>query len=78
MIAVDVIVELMICYICVTMGSDERLRKFKMTLDMTSGVPKFRFCLKENNEEVEILITNEEEIRETTTTINYTLIRPRG
>jgi hypothetical protein len=33
--AVDLIVQLMICYICLTMGSHVQLRKFQMTLDMT-------------------------------------------
>ena len=33
--ATDLIVQLMICYICLTMGSHVQLRKFQMTLDMT-------------------------------------------
>ena len=35
LIAVDVIVQIVICYICVTMGSNVYLRKFKMTLLLT-------------------------------------------
>ncbi len=50
--SVDVIVQLLICFICVTVGSDVRLRKFKMTLDMTTGVPTVKFCLKDNIAEV--------------------------
>jgi hypothetical protein len=33
--AVDVIVQIVICYNCVTMGSNVHLRKFKMTLFLT-------------------------------------------
>ncbi len=40
---VDVIVQLMICYICLTMGSHVHLRKLQMTLDLTTGVPKIVF-----------------------------------
>jgi hypothetical protein len=40
LIAVDLIVQLMICYICLTMGFHIYLRKFQMTLDLTTGVPK--------------------------------------
>ncbi len=40
---VDMIVQLMICYICLTMSSHVHLRKFQMTLDLTSGVPKVVF-----------------------------------
>ncbi len=35
MTAVDLIVQLMICYICLTMGSHVQLRLYQMTLDMT-------------------------------------------
>jgi hypothetical protein len=41
--AVDLIVQLMICYICLTMGSHIHLRNFQMTLDLTTGVPKVVF-----------------------------------
>ncbi len=41
--AVDLIVQLLICYICLTMGSQPQLRKFQLTLDVTSGVPKVVF-----------------------------------
>ena len=46
--AVDVFVQLLICFICVTIGYDVRLRKLKITLDMTTGVPKVIFlCVRE-------------------------------
>lgn len=45
MTAVDVIVQLAICFICLTMGSSEKLRRFKMTLEFTSGAPKLVFSL---------------------------------
>ncbi len=35
LIVIDVIVQLMICYICLTVGSHEHLRKIQITLDMT-------------------------------------------
>ncbi len=76
--ALDVIVQLMICFICVTIGSDERLRKIKMTLDMTSGVPKVRFCLNESFTEIKIEEKDEDGFSESTISINYALIRPRG
>ncbi len=63
LLGVNVIGQIMICYICVTMGSDVRLRKFKMTLDMTTGVPKVRFCLKQSVVETEFEENNEEDIR---------------
>ena len=40
---VEVIVQLMICFICLTMGSHEHLRKFKMTLDFSRGAPRIVF-----------------------------------
>ncbi len=37
----DVIVQLFICLLCLTMGSDKQLRKFILTLDVTiPGAPK--------------------------------------
>ena len=30
----EVILQLFICFICITMGSDECLRKYKLTLDV--------------------------------------------
>ncbi len=41
--AVDLVVQLMICYICLTMGSHEQLCKFQLTLDLTTGEPKVVF-----------------------------------
>ena len=38
--ASDVILQLMICFVCLTMGSHEHLRKFIMTVDLSLGVPK--------------------------------------
>ncbi len=40
---VDLIVQLMICYICLSMGSHAYLRKFQITLDLTTGVSKVVF-----------------------------------
>ena len=74
--AADVIVQLMICYICLTMGSNEHLRKFQMTLDMSTGVPKFVFsCIRERDQknEVEVKETFDDEIRFTTTSVNSEL-----
>jgi hypothetical protein len=34
--AVDILVQIAICFICLTMGSSEKIRKFKMTLDLTN------------------------------------------
>jgi hypothetical protein len=39
-LVVDLIVQLMICYICLSMGCQRHLREFKMTLDLNTGVPK--------------------------------------
>ena len=41
--ALDLILQLMICYICITMGSHDNLCKFKITLDLTTGVPEIVF-----------------------------------
>ena len=38
--ASDVILQLMICFVCLTMGSHEHLRKFIMTVDLSLGFPK--------------------------------------
>lgn len=46
LIIVDVFVQLAICYICITMGSSVQLRKLKLTLDFTSGDPKFVFQMR--------------------------------
>jgi hypothetical protein len=52
---VDLIVQLVICYICLTMGSNVQLCKFQMTLDLTSGVPKVVFSrTKESVRDTEI------------------------
>ena len=45
----DVIVQLAICFICLTMGSDKQLRKFVMTLDVTiPGAPRLIWTRKES------------------------------
>ncbi len=59
-IAVDFIVQLMICYICLSMGSHVHLREFKMTLDLSKGVPKV--MLTRN---IESVVISESEIEET-------------
>jgi hypothetical protein len=43
LVAVEVLVQLAICFICLTMGSHEFLRKFKLTLDLSNGAPKVVF-----------------------------------
>jgi hypothetical protein len=73
MIAVDVTVQLMICLICMTMGSDERLRKFKMTLDLSSGAPKVIFFLINSIDEVESEDICLDESRNSTTSANSEL-----
>ncbi len=46
---VDLIVQLMICYICLTMGSHVYIRNTRITLDLTTGVPKVVFsCIRES------------------------------
>ena len=52
---IDVIVQLMICFICVTMGSHINLRKFKITLDITSGAPKVIFKRNSDNFEQRVM-----------------------
>ena len=53
---VDMIVQLVICYICLTMGSSVQLRKFKMTLDVSHpGAPKVIFTLKESISDFELI-----------------------
>jgi hypothetical protein len=53
---VDMIVQLVICYICLTMGSSVQLRKFKMTLDVSHpGAPKVIFTLKESLSDFELI-----------------------
>ncbi len=43
----DTIVQLFICLLCLTMGSDKKLRKFIMTVDVTiPGAPKLIWTRK--------------------------------
>ncbi len=60
---VDLIVQLMICFICLTMGSHENLRKFRLTLDPTTGVPKVMFMpIRESD--INTIVESEIEIEE--------------
>ena len=43
----EVIVQLFICFICITMGSDKQIRKLNITLDLTiPGAPKLVWTRK--------------------------------
>ncbi len=43
----EVIVQLFICLLCLTVGSDKQLRKFILTLDVTiPGAPKMIWTRK--------------------------------
>ncbi len=59
-VVVDLIVQLMICYICLSMGSHVNLREFKMTLDLTTGTPKVMLTRI-----IESVVISETEIYET-------------
>jgi hypothetical protein len=63
LISVDTILQLAICFICLTMGSHVNLRKFKITLELNQGVARvvlsrYRESLIENE------VTFEETIRD--------------
>ncbi len=60
------------------MGSNQRLRKFKLTLDMTYGVPKIVMSLKESLVGVNIEEAFGEEITESNSSLNNNFLGPRG
>ena len=81
--AIDVIVQLAICYICLTMGSHANLRKFQLTLDLTKGVPtvvfsRIREFAVDYDFDPEVEQSNGVEMIESSASINYDIIRPRG
>ena len=54
---VDLIVQMMVSYICYTMGSSVYLRKFQMTLDVSNGVPYVMFSrIRESFRNSDIII----------------------
>jgi hypothetical protein len=53
----DMIFQLTICYICLTMGSNSQLRKFRVTLDVSEGIVRFKLTLKESIIESEVFET---------------------
>ncbi len=44
----NMLFQLTICYICHIMGSNAQLRKFRVTLDISEGVVRFKLTLKES------------------------------
>jgi hypothetical protein len=68
----------MICYICLSMGSHEHLRKFRLTLNLTSGVPKVVFKRMRDSvgdTEIDIEETINEETLESSSSINFEIQR---
>ena len=66
-----------------TMGSHVRLRQLSMTLDITSGIPKIVFLRRDSRpEQIRTQINEEieenENFLESSSNIDYEIIRPRG